>query len=229
MTGFVPATERRSDRSSRPDRQARARRPRPGRRHSRNGHVLICLLIPLMFPENYSQHGRPRPRKFSVSRTIDRKITTRCWLFLAVSLPPLLRILIWQGRFLKLQDGITIRQLRHFFGRHKNTQQQTRSGPIRCCTRKPINTPSPRVRQGCPGKRNWLVRSSRRTRPILLGRACPGHPRLFAARASVQRRRGWPGQARPRGVTVVQTAPMHCKACNTIFGQPCAVRERGSS
>src|SRR5712691_11812544 len=35
--------------------------------------------------------------------------------------------------------------------------------------------------------------------PIPLGRACPGHPRL--SRSSVfNSRRGWPGQARPRGV-----------------------------
>lgn len=38
-------------------------------------------------PKNYSQHGRPWPRKPSVFAAINRKITAGSWLFLAVFLP----------------------------------------------------------------------------------------------------------------------------------------------
>jgi hypothetical protein len=65
------------------------------------------LLIPLRFPEHYSQQGERWPRKPSVSATVDRKITAGSWLFLLAVpgcfLAAVLRLLILKVNPAKLK------------------------------------------------------------------------------------------------------------------------------
>src|SRR5438105_13942228 len=62
---------------------------------------------------------------------------------------------------------------------------------------------SPRL-SGSRFRRSHTAVRQRNTQPLIpRGRACPGHPRLLSVRRSAWRRRGWPGQARPRGSRVV--------------------------
>ncbi len=85
---------------------------------------------------------------------------------------------------------------------------------------KPPPYPSPHA-QGCPG--NFSCKSNELSPfispPTRLARTCSAHPRLF----SDARRRGWPGQARPRRVI----RPISVLFDHEVFpGQPCRRRGR---
>ena len=135
----------------------------------------------------------------------------------------------------------------------RNYGQPTRAGPncaIRSSLpgrqRNPLKAPLP------PRKRGWKQRillkalsrnrravRGKRTRlyvPICVppprprGRAWPGHPRLPVGPKERSARRGWPGQARPRGSRVVSKAmaSIHCVQTKISPDSPAHCGERGA-
>ena len=117
---------------ARPYRQARARGPRPGRRHPRNGHVLSCLLIPTDIPGNYSRNGWPGPRTLSFCdhRAQNNSQKGSCfagcsWLFSLTLL--IYRSSLHKAKIKLLSDNCGNSVEGGIRGR------QTRSGPMRHC------------------------------------------------------------------------------------------------
>jgi hypothetical protein len=97
----------------------------------------------------------------------------------------------------------------------------------RCCDfdRNPgrLKLVIPAKAQGCPGKFQgcrFVALASPLQQKNPLARACPGHPRLCRSKLRGGRRRGWPGQARPRGIYGCYENPQHNRF--PFPGQPCA-------